>query len=452
MRAQSVGLGLFVMMSMLFTVAGTPASASGLRLSTAERERLSTILHQADGDLRNDVLPFWTRATWDDKYGGFLTDVDRKGNPHPGSDKFLIMNARMIWTLSAAHAYGIRDRGYLELAGRCVKWLTSHMWDNQYGGFYMTVKADGTPDDTRKFTYSQGFAIYALSEYAMVSGDRDALAWAEKAYDTLNEKAGDGALGFHEDFDREWHPLKDSLGVGGVPSGKTLNTHMHMMETLTALADASQSHKYRVELARITDLLLAKVIDHQYGNAMEPFNRDWHPIPDGKGRMSTFYGHNVELAWLLLDAWRALGRNREQIRPIFCGLLDNALKYGFDNEHGGIAMIGPYDSPVVDDPRYAVETHQKEWWEQAEALTAFSEGYEWTGDPRYLMAFEKEWGWVWTHQIDHQDGDWFTEVDWKTGAPLTFDKGMGGWKVCYHNGRALMRTSTALRSILKNDR
>jgi mannobiose 2-epimerase len=435
------------MISLMMTVPATETSASAL--TGAERDRLTTILHQADGNFRESVMPFWTRATWDDKNGGYLTDVDRKGNPKPGGDKYTIMTARMIWTLSAAHAYGIRDRGYLELAGKGVKFLTSKMWDPQYGGFYMSVKEDNTPDDTRKYTYCQEFVVYALSEYARVSGDKGALAWAEKTYDFCKQKAGDGDLGFHEDFDREWKPLPDSLGVGGVRSGKTLNVHMHMMEALTALTDASQSPKYKAELAHLTDLLLAKVIDRKDGCAMEPFDRMWHPVPDGKGRISTFYGHNVEMAWLLKDAWRALGRDREKIRPIFCGLLDNALKYGIDLDRGGIAGIGPYNHPVIDDPRYKDDIRQKEWWEQAESLVAFSEGYEWTHDPRYLHAFEKQWDWVWKHQIDQEDGDWFTEVKWDTGEPLTVDKGMGGWKVCYHNGRALMRTSTALRAILK---
>jgi len=449
MFGRSLGstIGLIVMTILATSGVVAPADAKGHTLSADERQRLSTILHQADGDFRNDVMPFWTRATWDEVNGGFTTDVDRKGNPRVGSDKFLIMNARMIWTLAVAHEYGIKDKGYLELAGKGVKFLTSKMWDDVNGGFYMTVKPDGTPSDTRKFTYSQGFVIYALAEYARVAHDKDALHWAEKTYETLRVKAGDGDLGFHEDFDQQWHPLPDSLGVGGVKSGKTLNTHMHMMETLTALADADP--KYKGELARVTDLLLAKVIDHEHGCAMEPFDRDWHPIPDGKGRMSTFYGHNVEMAWLLADAWRALGRDRSKIKTVYCGLIDNALKYGYDNERGGIAGVGPYDKPVVDDPRYTGDVRQKEWWEQAEAMVAFTEAYEWTHEPRYLTALEKQWGWIWKHQIDHEDGDWFTEVAWDTGAPLSMDKGMGGWKVCYHNGRSLMRTSTALRSILK---
>jgi len=448
-RSLDRGHLIVLCLCVLWTIQGAHSSCWAVSLTTADRSRLTTILHQADSDLRNDVMPFWTRSTWDTKYGGFLTEVDRRGMPLPNSGKHSIMQARMIWTLSAAHRYGIRDRGYLALAKKAVRYLTTTMWDPKFQGFYMSVKNDGTPDDTRKFTYCQEFVVYGLAEYALVSGDRNALHWAEKTYDLIKQKAGDGALGFREDFDREWRPLPGSLSVIGVPSGKTLNTHMHMMEALTALAEASRSTYYKVELERVTDLLVRKAINLRYGCAMEPFDRNWNPTRDGKGRISTFYGHNVELASLFLDAYAVLGRPRENLRTTFFGLIDNAIKYGFDSRQGGLAVSGPYDSLVTASPDYADSVAAKDWWEQAEAMTAFTQAYEWSGERHYLKALSTQWDWIWRHQIDHQGGDWFTTVKWTTGEPLTLDKGAGGWKVCYHNGRSLMNVSMALRAILR---
>jgi mannobiose 2-epimerase len=175
---------------------------------------------------------------------------------------------------------------------------------------------------------------------------------------------------------------------------------------------------------------------------------DWIPKPDDLGKFSSFYGHEVEFAYLLLDAMDALGRPRESIRPVVLGLIDHAMKFGFDPTLGGIAARGPRLERIDSQPGYEGAPLTKEWWEQAECLTALITAFRWTGERKYLADFEKEWAWVDKHTIDHTDGDWFVANDWVTGAPTRMDKGMGGWKVCYHNGRAMIRVTDEIRDLL----
>jgi mannose/cellobiose epimerase-like protein (N-acyl-D-glucosamine 2-epimerase family) len=433
---------------LLALIAVSPARAAAPKLTPADRAKLELIKSQAEGDLTDDILPFWTKDTLDPEFGGYLTVVDRYGRPMANTDKYVVMQARMVWTLSAAYDYGIHSDRYKSFAAAGVKFITEKMWDPQYGGFYMSVHRDGTPADTSKRLYAQEFVLYALSEYARVFHDKAALGWAEKTWAEIQAKTADpNHGGYREDFDQQWNPIADSLGVGGTPSGKTINVHMHLMEALTAFVRADPKPEYKKALADVVDLIRAKSIT-KAGYAMEPFDRDWNPKPDGQGRMSTFYGHDVELAWLMRDAYVALGRNPATVEPELYPLIDNALQYGFDWDKGGLASIGPRGSKVFGDPAYATDLKQKEWWEQAELLVALSTAYRYTGKQAYLDAFEKEWGWVWDHQIDHAAGDWFSDVDFNTGAPLTLDKGLNGWKVCYHDGRALMEVSKNLSAIL----
>lgn len=419
-------------------------------LPTAQQERLRTTLQQAEANLKESVLPFWAR-TYDEKYGGFITIVDREGKPktEDGSDeKRVIMQARLVWTFAAAHRYGIRDKGYLELARKGFEFLTQKMWDEKHGGFYLSVARDGTPKDTTKLTYAHSFVIYALSEYSIASGDKDALRWAEKTFDVLQTKTRDGAWGYLEDFNRDWTLAKLSGSVANVRSGKTLNTHMHLMEAFTTLARASKKDKHRRALREVTQLLMDKTIHPKYGCAMEPFDFNWNPKPDQSGRFVTSYGHNVEFAWLLMDAARAAQMPMKQPRKIALGLMEHAMRFGLDEERGGIAQQGPYVGKATETAPFN-QNMKKSWWEQSENLIATVEAFEWTRDAKYLQVFEKQWSWIWQHQIDHEKGDWFSEVEWTSGEPLTTDKGHYGWKVSYHNGRALMRTAQALRRILK---
>ena len=64
---------------------------------------------------------------------------------------------------------------------------------------------------------------------------------------------------------------------------------------------------------------------------------DWKPAT-GPGRDGLSYGHNVEFAWLMVRTETVLGR-----RPSwnhFYALLNHALKYGYDDERGGLYSRG----------------------------------------------------------------------------------------------------------------
>lgn len=419
-------------------------------LSAAQRAQLGAIRAQVESDLRADVLPFWTNNTWDENGGGFITFLDRSGKRTGETDKYLVMQARMVWTLAAAHRHGVTDPKYLDLARRGAHFLVEKMWDGENGGFFFAVKRDGSPLDDTKHVYGQEFALYGLSEYAMATPDAAekawAVQWAEKTFDQLQLHAADPPFGYLEDFSREWRFLRPNLAGGG-DLHKSLNTHMHLMEALTALSLVSARPDVKTALREVTDLIVSKTIQPFYGCASDPFDLNWNIAPDDKGRVKTSFGHNVEFAWLLLDAVDALGVPRATVRKQALGLVDHALLNGFDRERGGLADFGPFDQPTLAATGFGPERLDKGWWQQAEALTSFIEMYRWTGEPKYLDAFTKEWNWVWNNQIDHKGGDWFGNLPWAGGEPTWDDKG-GAWKASYHNGRALMRVSQALQSLL----
>jgi mannobiose 2-epimerase len=410
--------------------AGVPPDA---RLLDAARRRVERMLAE-------DVLPFWTRHTWDEPHGGFITHLDRAGRPLGPTHKGLVGQARLVWTLAAAHRHGLVDRGYLDLAERGVRFLTERMWDERHGGFVLRVRRDGHVLDARKDVTAHAYVLHALGECAAATGDPSVLRWAERIFDLLERRASDGVLGYASWFERDWSPPADrSL------TGKRVGTHMHLMAAFGTLLECSARPPVRAALARVVDLLLGHAIDPRRGSVVEGFDHAWRARTSGGGPRIASYGHGAELAWLVLDALDRLARPRRTHEPRLLGLVDHALDHGFDWRRGGVALYGPPAGRVTRAIYLSPRRLRKVWWPQAELLVALAEAYGRSRAPRYWRALERQLDWIEHRQADPLGGDWFESVSWR-GRPLTLVKGHDS-KEPYHHGRALMRTARVLGAL-----
>ena len=69
------------------------------------------------------ILQFWKTQTLDQR-GGFVGKMDYSGRVDPNAPKGAILNARILWTFSAAYKH-TRDREQLLLAKRAYDYLTA---------------------------------------------------------------------------------------------------------------------------------------------------------------------------------------------------------------------------------------------------------------------------------------------------------------------------------------
>ncbi|HVN81529.1 MAG TPA: AGE family epimerase/isomerase [Terriglobia bacterium] len=416
-------------------------------INNSVRNTLLEIRERAVANLKDSVLPFWARA-WDHEQGGFFGRLDRVGNVIDPSEKLLIKQVRMLYSLSAAHRFGIADRGYLELAHRGFDYITGTMWDNEEGGFYYSVNREGRPSSTRKNTDVHGYVLIGLSEYYLASQRKEALEWGNRVFNVLAEKAKDGERGYREEFDDGKWPVLNSeqMSLGDRNDIKTIDMHTNILEGLVYLCRASSDQKHRAALESVLRLIVDKGL-HPEQCGITAFDFDWNPVPDVDGRWTTSYGLNAELAWLLLAAVDVLHHPRESYRRAILGLIDHSLRFGFDQQRGGVAAFGPLRGYVLCAGDLPARRLWKSWWAQAELLNALAYAYEWTREPGYLDALVKLFGWIWAYQIDHECGDWYQDVYWDSGKPLTTEKG-GEWKTAFHASRALIQTSQAIDRIV----
>ena len=57
---------------------------------------------EAQKVLEDNILSFWMDRMPDNEHGGFYGRIDGSNMLHPEADKGAILNARILWTFSAA--------------------------------------------------------------------------------------------------------------------------------------------------------------------------------------------------------------------------------------------------------------------------------------------------------------------------------------------------------------
>jgi len=402
--------------------------------------------------LKKKLLPFWLDNSIDEEYGGFLTYFNRDGSQSGKTDKTLIMQLRMIFTLASAHRAGYGEGRCVEASRQGIDFLLEHFWDQKYGGWHWVADRQGLPIETSKIMYGQSFGIYAMAESALAFKDLRCHEYALNTYDVIQRNAVDTeAGGYFEMFQRDW-----SLEPGGVHGGdrKTLDVHMHLMEAFTTLYELTKSDDHKQKLEDVIEILIEKMIDPKSGTGLAQFDWQFNPLPAilfknvwGSDRPSdeeearpldnTNYGHNIEMAWLLKHALDVMGTNPEPYLPIIKKLVDQAYRWGIDWEYGGIYVEGPQNGP-------ATQT-LKEFWQQAEALVGFLDAALIFNRQKYWDVFENIFNFVWDSMIDHEQGEWLALLE-RNGTPK-WDYLGHEWKISYHTVRAVIQMISRLNQL-----
>jgi mannose/cellobiose epimerase-like protein (N-acyl-D-glucosamine 2-epimerase family) len=413
---------------------------------TMDKERIQTCRQQAHNHLVNELLPFWLNRCKDTANGGFITHFDKDGNDTGQDQKSLIAQARTVYTMSSAHRAGYGGGKCAEFARHGVDFLVDKMWDGEHGGFFWTVDRKGNIEIDKKILYGLSFAIYALSEYTLATGDKRGIEYAEKTFDLMQVYAADTMFGgYFEMFERNW----DLCGPGpGGGDRKTLDVHMHLMESLTTLYECSRKSIHLRKLKEDINILIRRILHPQFATGIPQFWPDWKIAPqikfdivwgwdrfeeDGQkpnAEDNTSAGHNVEFAWLLMHAADIMGVGIADYEQIIKKQLDHAVKNGIDYEFGGVYVEGPHAGGVSD--------MEKEFWQQAEVMIGMLEATLRFGDEKYWNAYENVHRFVFEKGINHEVGEWWPLTN-REGTKQIWTHMSHSWKVNYHTVRCMIQ-------------
>ena len=401
--------------------------------------------------VENNILRFWLDKMVDDEHGGFYGRIDAGEVLHPEAEKGAILNARILWSFSAAYRV-LGNPEYLDAATRAKDYIIDHFIDKEYGGVYWSLDYLGNPFDTKKQFYAIGFAIYGMSEYARATGEREALECALQLFDCIEEHAFDSEYnGYIEACTREWGEIADMrLSELDANFPKSQNTHLHIIEPYANLYrclkefQASTSCDYvpvigsvlpievavpqetflRVEgaLRNIINIFTDRILNPETHHLDLFFEMDW---TRGAGHLES-YGHDIECSWLMHEAALVLGDVDvlAKVEPIVREVA-KASEKGLRPD-GSMIHEANLDTGHVDDDLH--------WWVQAENVVGWYNLYQHFGDEQALERAFLGWNYIKTQIIDWDNGEWHWSRH-PDGSLNTVDDKAGFWKCPYHNSR-----------------
>jgi mannobiose 2-epimerase len=377
---------------------------------------------------------WWTSHAFDEEAGGFYGEVRADNTPVKNANKGIVLNTRILWFFSEA-ALAMDTAEYRIAATRAYDYLIQYFLDQEFGGVYWELDAQGNPLNTKKQTYAQAFAIYALCSYYKLTGDEQALKHAMDCFVLLEAKTIDREKeGYFEAFTREWGKMDDvRLSDKDLNYPKSMNTHLHVLEAYTTLHKVKPTPEIHAALRYNIDCFDKYLIDKNTWHLRMFLTVGWEDFSPG-----LTYGHDIECSWLLSKALDSLGDAEltAAMTPAIINIAKVTLQEGI-GEHGEV--LDAYDFASQK------KLTERVWWVQAEALVGFLNAYCLSDEVAYLDAAKNVWAFIQKYQIDHEKGEWLwlSRLDEHHGED---NYKMGFWKGPYHNGRAMLE---AIRFLAK---
>ncbi len=378
-------------------------------------------------------ISFWLSNGIDREHGGVYTCLDREGNIF-STDKSVWMQGRCGWIFSyLCHVYGTKKE-WLDAAESCINFLEKYCINRSAGGrLYFTVTEDGKPLRQRRYCFSEAFYCMANAEYYGITGKKEHLDRAKKAYDmywNLNHGMAD-PTGFSPKTDPETR------------SGRALGIPMILLNVSSVMkrVDPENAPLYDAR----SEECVRDIINYHYKPELRCTLEN--VAPDGTARLhytegrTVNPGHDIECSWFLWE--RALDTGNRELLNIAGDIFDLAFSAGWDEKYGGIL----YFLDCLSRPPEAYEHDMKLWWPHNEALIASLMIYRDTKSEKYLDIFYQVLDYCKEFFADEPYGEWYGYLR-RDGKPTEPPCKGSTFKGPFHVPRCLIMTDIMIGEIL----
>ena len=384
---------------------------------------LKKLAEQYKSELLENVIPFWMVNSPDQEYGGYFTCLDRDGKVFD-TDKFVWLQGREVWMFSSLYNKVEKRAEWLEMAIQGAQFLLDHGRDKN-GDWYFSLDRQGAPLIEAYNIFSDCFATMAFGQLSIATGKEEYALIAKTTFENVLKRS-------------ENPKGKYSKAVSGTRSLKGFSLPMILCNLSLEIEHLLPKEMVKSTIEKCLNEVMEVFYEPESGLILENVQPDGNFSDSFEGRLLN-PGHAIEAMWFVMDL--SVRLQRPELADKAVKIVLNTLKYGWDQEFGGIYYFLDFKGY----PPQQLEWDQKLWWVHIETLISLIKGYALTGNPECLEWFEKVHDYTWSHFPDPGRGEWFGYLN-RRGEVLLPLKG-GKWKGCFHVPRGLFQVWKTLESL-----
>ncbi len=325
------------------------------------------------------------------------------GTPWPEKNLDNYETCRMVHCYCLGKFLGFPGSGRLMDAG--MKSLLGEMRDTVHGGWYGSLRPDGTPVPG-KLCYAHAFVILAASSAAL-AGHPEGTQLLQDALEHFDLRFWDADAGMtYDSWNTEFTVLDPYRGI---------NANMHSVEAFLAAADVTGEEVWRRRAGRIIDRVIGFAQQNQW-RVPEHYTQDWVPDlqcnadkPDDQFKpYGATPGHGLDWARLIIQwALSACPGQPERYEPYIRAAENLFLRAVEDGWHAdgapGIVYTTDWEgAPIV---------HDRMQWTLAEGINTAAVLYRVTGKEAYAQWYARFLEYLEASVRDHVHGSWFHQLD-----------------------------------------
>lgn len=376
---------LFIMASHL---AETTSAAFASALGGLRAGRHAPLAAWLREHLFSHVMAFWEGQV-SDSDGGISTCIAADGTV-VSTDKWMWSQWRAVWIFSRLARRLGADPVWLQRARRIIAFCSRKGWDEHAGGWALVLDSRGEIVRGHESIYSDAFAVSALVEYHLATGDADALSNAIRTADAALRILA-GPVGRIPHFP---YPIPAGAKPHGIPMIWSL--------VLGELGSVTGEKRYQQAAAALAEEIFRDFHRPEFDLVVEFVACDGTRLATAEGR-TVVPGHVIEGMWFNAHLAKLPGQTGQHVSEAFRLILRH-LDIGWDRSNGGGLLLA-VDAENRPDVAWRF-ADSKLWWPQTEALYATLLGWSATGQPAFIDWYERLWRTCLDHFVDWQNGEW----------------------------------------------
>ena len=339
-----------------------------------------------------DTLAFYDpRAV--DPAGGFFHCYMNNGEVFNPGLRTLVASCRFIFNYAKAfRQFGKQE--YLDRINHGLTYLRRAHRNPETGGYAWKIE-NGIVVDRTNHCYGLAFVMLAYA-CSLEAGVDEARKWLYETFAVLESRFWSRRFSLY---------ASEAAADWTLTAYRGQNDNMHACEAMIAAYEATHDELFLDRACLVASRMTQAQPQATQGHIWEHYRADWTPDleynrSDNSNSLRPWgvqTGHQAEWAKLLIildrhrcEPWR-LGRASE--------LLDRALRFGWDDQHGGLIYGYDLDGKTCDQDKY--------FWVQAESLAAAALLADRTGEEGYWRWYDRIWDYSFRFFVDHVYGAWY---------------------------------------------